>query len=41
MVKSTIGKQKMAAAMQRRLDRAIAKHSRAAKRAAQPKHRWF
>jgi hypothetical protein len=41
MVKSTIGKNKAAAAMQRRLDRAIAKQSRAAKRAAQPKQRWY
>lgn len=41
MTKSSIGKAKAAAAMQRRFDRAIAKQKRAAQRATQPKQRWF
>lgn len=41
MVKKTIGKNKQAAAMKRRLDRARAKSTRAEARALQPKQRWF
>lgn len=41
MVKKTIGKNKQAAAMQRRFDRAAVKQKRAAQRATQPKQRWF
>jgi len=41
MVKGTIGKNKAAAAMQRRLDRGAAKAKRKAERTAQPKQRWY
>jgi len=41
MVKKTIGKNKQAAALQRRLDRAHAKSTRAEARKQQPKQRWY